>query len=175
MSEETIQGEHRKPLFQRLRDICGCLTTEDDCDEIARVVFESYPINEKMSEEKQFTIEGMDEAFAAMDEPSKTTMPIMSPLNAALFLLADIRRAVGDTTGKLMQSELVSHCGEIYRESQLYRQMHKDWKENQGEMRRLKKCDKCGELVDIDHGSVHGKCNQVWGRRGWRTLGEYDG
>ena len=58
MSEETIQGEHRKPLFQRLRDICGCLTTEDDCDEIARlvfksytVVFESYPTNEKMSEE----------------------------------------------------------------------------------------------------------------------------
>jgi hypothetical protein len=59
MSEETIQGEHRKPLFQRLRDICGCLTTEDDCDEIARVVFksytvvfESYPTNEKMSEGK---------------------------------------------------------------------------------------------------------------------------
>ena len=154
MSEETIQGEHRKPLFQRLRDICGCLTTEDDCDEIARVVFESYPTNEKMSEGKH---------------------PDTETLHAALFLLADIRRAVGDPTGKLMQSELVAHCGEIYRESQLYRQMHKDWKENQGEMRRLKKCDKCGELVDIDHGSVHGKCNQVWGRRGWRTLGEYDG
>jgi|688.fasta_scaffold16844_27 hypothetical protein len=61
MSEETIQGEHRKPLFQRLRDICGCLTTEDDCDEIARVVFksytvvfESYPTNEKMSEEIKY-------------------------------------------------------------------------------------------------------------------------
>ncbi len=99
MSEETIQGEHRKPLFQRLRDICGCLTTEDDCDEIARVVFESYPTNEKMSEGKH---------------------PDTETLHAALFLLADIRRAVGDPTGKLMQSELVAHCGEIYKRAESY-------------------------------------------------------
>lgn len=32
----------------------------------------------------------------------------------ALFLIADIRRAVGDGIGKLMQDELVAHCGVIY-------------------------------------------------------------
>lgn len=73
-----------------------------------------------MSEEKQFTIEGMEEAFAATDEPRKTTMPIMSPLNAALLLIAYIRRAVGDPTGKLMQEELVAHCGEIYKRAESY-------------------------------------------------------
>jgi hypothetical protein len=41
---------------------------------------------------------------------------------------------------------------------------------------RLRRCDVCKTLVNIDsNSSVHGKCNQVWGRRGWRTLGEYDG
>jgi len=31
-------------------------------------------------------------------------------LVAALFLIADIRRAIGDGNGQLMQSELVEHC-----------------------------------------------------------------
>jgi hypothetical protein len=43
-------------------------------------------------------------------------------------------------------------------------------------MSRIKKCDSCGAMVDIDKdSSAHGNCNQVWGRRGWRALGEYDG
>jgi len=38
-------------------------------------------------------------------------------LVAALFLIADIRRAVGDGNGRLMQDELVAHCGVIYAKS----------------------------------------------------------
>ena len=33
---------------------------------------------------------------------------------AALSLIADIRSAVGDPTGKLMQDELVEHCRYLY-------------------------------------------------------------
>jgi len=36
-------------------------------------------------------------------------------LVAALFLIADIRRAVGDVNARLMQSELVAHCEAIYK------------------------------------------------------------
>jgi len=36
-------------------------------------------------------------------------------LVAALFLIADIRRALGDGNGRLMQSELVEHCKAIYK------------------------------------------------------------
>jgi hypothetical protein len=36
-------------------------------------------------------------------------------LVAALFLIADIRRAVGDGNSRLMQSELVAHCEAIYK------------------------------------------------------------
>lgn len=41
---------------------------------------------------------------------------------------------------------------------------------------RMKKCEKCGYLVNIDiaHGA-HKTCDYVWGRRGWRQLGVYDG
>ena len=106
MSEETIQGEHRKLLFQKLRDICGCLTTEGDCDEIARVVFESYPNNEKMSKEIERLKDHLDTA--------KIT------LNGAISTIIDIRRAVGDPTGKLMHDELVAHCGEIYKRAESY-------------------------------------------------------
>lgn len=35
------------------------------------------------------------------------------PSIALLCLLADIRAAVGDPTGKLMQDELVAHCAEM--------------------------------------------------------------
>lgn len=38
-------------------------------------------------------------------------------LVAAIFLIADIRRAVGDGNARLMQSELVEHCGVIYAKS----------------------------------------------------------
>ena len=49
---------------------------------------------------------------------SEETHPDTETLHATLFLLAAIRRAVGDPTGKLMQSELVAHCGEIYKRAQ---------------------------------------------------------
>jgi hypothetical protein len=38
-------------------------------------------------------------------------------LVAALFLIADIRRAVGDGNGRLMQSEIVAHCEAIYKKA----------------------------------------------------------
>jgi hypothetical protein len=38
-------------------------------------------------------------------------------LVAALFLIADIRRAVGDGNGRLMQSELVAHCEAIFQKA----------------------------------------------------------
>jgi len=38
-------------------------------------------------------------------------------LVAALLLIADIRRAVGDGNGRLMQSELVAHCDAIYKKA----------------------------------------------------------
>lgn len=52
---------------------------------------------------------------------------------------------------------------------------------------RIKQCDECRNHVNIDinmivnnsgknNGMSHSNvCNQVWGRRGWRQLGEYDG
>lgn len=49
---------------------------------------------------------------------SKEEHPDTKSLHAALFLLADIRRAVGDPIGELMQDELVAHCGEIYKRAQ---------------------------------------------------------
>jgi len=51
---------------------------------------------------------------------SEETHPDTKSLHAALFLLADIRRAVGDPTGKLMQDELVAHCGEVYKRANGY-------------------------------------------------------
>lgn len=45
------------------------------------------------------------------------TRPTITDTEAALFgLLADIRDAVGDPEGKLMQSELVEHCREMREE-----------------------------------------------------------
>ena len=56
-------------------------------------------------------------------------------------------------------------------------------------VKNIKKCDGCGRLVNLDSGMVvattidnsyaalvHGSvCNYVYGRRGWRQLGAYDG
>lgn len=41
---------------------------------------------------------------------------------------------------------------------------------------RYKKCENCGKLVDIDNNAGHFDiCDYVYGRRGWRQLGIYDG
>lgn len=41
---------------------------------------------------------------------------------------------------------------------------------------RIFKCENCGKMVDVDgETSVHSGCDFVWGRRGWRQLGAYDG
>lgn len=37
-------------------------------------------------------------------------------INSLLGLVADIRAAVGDRTGKLMQDELIEHCRKLYEE-----------------------------------------------------------
>ena len=50
-------------------------------------------------------------------ELEKRLADISGSLVAALFLIADIRRAVGDGNGRLMQSELVEHCEAIYAKS----------------------------------------------------------
>lgn len=39
--------------------------------------------------------------------------------------------------------------------------------------RSLLKCPECGN-TDAD-GDAHGNCDMVYGRRGWRQLGVYDG
>ena len=39
-----------------------------------------------------------------------------------------------------------------------------------------KKCENCNQTVNIEDESGHKKgCDYVWGRRGWRQLGAYDG
>jgi len=87
-----------------------------------------------MSEENEseFTIEKMEQAFAAMDaqHPQVTSPPLISPLNAAILLLADIRRAVGDAEGKLMQDELVAHCGELLKRAGMYDRLNESLAKN---------------------------------------------
>ena len=40
----------------------------------------------------------------------------------------------------------------------------------------FKNCDNCGEKVEITGlGGAHSGCDYVYGRRGWRQLGVYDG
>lgn len=41
---------------------------------------------------------------------------------------------------------------------------------------RYRKCENCEKLVNIDNNTGHFDiCDYVWGRRGWRQLGTYDG
>jgi hypothetical protein len=41
---------------------------------------------------------------------------------------------------------------------------------------QIKVCENCGEKVNIrKDGGHHAKCDFVYGRRGWRQLGTYDG
>jgi hypothetical protein len=46
-------------------------------------------------------------------ENTKESNAVSVKSTALLILLADIRAAVGDPTGKLMQDELVAHCAEM--------------------------------------------------------------
>lgn len=55
---------------------------------------------------------------------SEETHPDTKSLHAALFLIADIRRAVGDPTGKLMQDELVAHCGEVHKRAESFTRLN---------------------------------------------------
>lgn len=37
-------------------------------------------------------------------------------------------------------------------------------------------CENCGELINIDNNTGHyDNCDYVYGRRGWRQIGSYDG
>jgi len=56
-------------------------------------------------------------------QPSKTDRQ-----SALLGLLADIRAAVGDPTGKLMQDELVERCRKLYADNELLRAANADTK-----------------------------------------------
>lgn len=48
--------------------------------------------------------------------------------------------------------------------------------EQQKDTSRFNTCDGCGKLVNIDNETGHvAGCDYVWGRRGWRQLGVYDG
>lgn len=43
---------------------------------------------------------------------------------------------------------------------------------------KLSKCEGCGKMIDISGGAGtggHEGCQWVYGRRGWRQLGAYDG
>lgn len=81
-----------------------------DCNIFSNIGGENEkPTNEKMSEETH------------LDTKS---------LHAALFLIADIRRAVGDPTGKLMQDELVAHCGEVYKRAGMYDRLNESLAKN---------------------------------------------
>jgi hypothetical protein len=46
-------------------------------------------------------------------ENTKDSNAVSVESTTLLFLLSDIRAAVGDPTGKLMQDELVAHCAEM--------------------------------------------------------------
>jgi hypothetical protein len=56
---------------------------------------------------------------------------------ALLGLLADIRAAVGDPTGKLMQDELVEHCRKLYADNELLRAANSDTKRIAMERNRM--------------------------------------
>ena len=56
-------------------------------------------------------------------QPSKTDRQ-----SALLGLLADIRAAVGDPTGKLMQDELVERCRKLRTDNELLRAANADTK-----------------------------------------------
>ena len=60
---------------------------------------------------------------AMRKQPSKTNRQ-----SALLGLLADIRAAVGDPTGKLMQDELVERCRKLYADNELLRAANADTK-----------------------------------------------
>lgn len=56
------------------------------------------------------------DALAGLDDCikcKKDSNAVSVESTALLILLADIRAAVGDPTGKLMQDELVAHCAEM--------------------------------------------------------------
>ncbi len=60
----------------------------------------------------------------------KQLSDVRGTLNAALHLIADIRRAVGDPTGNLMQDELVAHCGEVYKRAGMYNRLNESLAKN---------------------------------------------
>lgn len=41
--------------------------------------------------------------------------------------------------------------------------------------RRFLRCENCNKVVDVNEDSHHEGCDFVYGRRGWRQLGAYDG
>lgn len=55
----------------------------------------------------------------------------------AINLIADIRAAVGDPKGKLMQDELVAHCAELKRKADLF--------DSDVKQRMAKRIEKWGE------------------------------
>jgi len=60
--------------------------------------------------------------------PSKTDRQSAVPCSALLGLLAEIRAAVGDPTGKLMQDELVERCRKLRADNELLRAANADTK-----------------------------------------------
>lgn len=49
--------------------------------------------------------------------PTRKPQADKNVTSALLMLVADIRAAVGDPNGRLMQDELVEHCRALYRAS----------------------------------------------------------
>ena len=62
------------------------------------------------------------------NEPTPETDAKLSEARALLGLLADIRAAVGDPTGKLMQDELVERCRKLRADNELLRAANADTK-----------------------------------------------
>jgi hypothetical protein len=68
--------------------------------------------------------------------PASDDAPAVSS-TGLLGLIADIRAAVGDPTGKLMQDELVAHCRKLYADNELLRAANSDTKRIAMERNRM--------------------------------------
>ena len=82
-------------------------------------------------------------------------------LVSLLGLLADIRAAVGDPSGKLMQDELTDHCKKLHSAEQFYRRRCELLEKEQRRMRdpeRTLVCDVLanGSLLPDPHGKRYG-------------------
>lgn len=81
------------------------------------------------------------------------------------------REALGQIAKDLLKKHWHMKSAQIEGDSEIGAGMSSDI-----DIRRIKSCENCGRPVDIETEAGHrAGCDFVWGRRGWRQLGSYDG